>query len=136
MAEDFLHDGDIFAVFQQMSSKGVAQRMRRSIFLDTGLAQGLFEYPLHQVGGDMTILARKEPAATVTMIPVVSQQKFGHMIGQGDGAVFPSFAAAYPEQLPAGVNICNTQLHPFGVAQATGVDYGERHLHHRFSDPL
>jgi len=58
------------------------------------------------------------------------------LIGQGDGAVFPPLAAAHPKEFAADVNIVNAQLHPFGVTQAAGVDDGQRHLYHRFSDPL
>jgi len=65
MTEDLLQDEDVFAVFQQMGGKGVAQAVGGGGFLDPRLAQGLLEDPLHQVGGDMAVLARKEPAATV-----------------------------------------------------------------------
>lgn len=126
MAEDSLQNGDVFAVLQKMGSKGVAQSMGGGALVDPCLFKGLFEDALQKIGCDMG----KEPLAAGYVRPVMTQQEFPDMLGQRHGAILPPLAAAHPELLPVAVDVGERELHPFGIAQAAGVDDGERHFCH------
>jgi len=133
VAQDLLDDAEIHALFQQMGSVGMAQRMDRGPLVHTGLGQGLLEGDLDAgdrqglLGGWLPPPAatgsREEPLRMAMGLPELSQ-KFKSPPGQRDVAILVPLAADVQEQAVA-VDIGNLQGPAFGQAQPAGVDRGQ-----------
>ena len=133
MTQDLLDNAQIYSLFQEMGSIGMAQGMDGGFFVYTGLGQGLLEGDLNTGYGHGLISdclsmpaatgRREEPVLIAVSLPELSEE-FQSAVGQGDVAVLVALASDMEEHAVA-VDVGDLQGSAFGQSQPAGVDGGE-----------
>jgi hypothetical protein len=128
VAEQFLDDSPRHAPFQQMGRIGVPQRRDGGILGHATLAYHELEGLLKGGRRERRLLVPggEQPGAGPLALPVGPQQ-LQHRRGQGDEAVFASFALAHAHQHAWRVDVRDLPLGPFPQAQPTGIDQLQTH---------
>ena len=135
MAEVFLDEAQVDAVFEQMGGIGVSQGVDVSALVEAGSFDGVAECALQTVASDrpavvsdgvlgaMPCGGRKEPGGRAVGAPVVSQH-LERVVGQGDFTLLASLAADVQNAAGA-VDVRDLKTGSLHESQATGVDGGQ-----------
>src|SRR5664279_2039189 len=95
--------------------------------VDAAYSQSLPEGDLQGVDSYVALFVGIKKLRALAKLTVVYPQKLLGRFVQRYIAVFAAFAVTYSEEISLAVNVACRKPHPFGNAQAAGIDDGERH---------